>query len=626
MRILGIAGFFSGSKKSSEKAANEPLGSSVLTIFILSSAVNTLFLTGPIYMMQVYDRVLGSGSVPTLLGLSAIALIMYLMLGFFDTLRQQIATLRGEEVSARYDGPAFRASLDAAAAGVVDERSNAPEDVESVRGFATSPAMMTFYDLPAIPFYFLAVMMLHPVLGMFVMGAAFILAGLAFMNDRSSRQRMSDAQKKLSGVSSILSSARKDSESLKANGMIGAAQTYWQNEQKVGRSEMVSSMLVTSAFSTGTKSIRMAIQSMVLGVGAWLAIAGALSPGAMIAASIVFSRSIAPFEQLLNNFRTLVRARDAWARVQVWAPDYVDKKAQAFDLPAPAKSLIVDNLSVKIPGQDKNLLTGISVNLEAGDILSILGSSGVGKTSLARTIVGAWAGSHGSIRIDGAELSQWPADQLGEHVGYLSQYTNLLNGTVAQNISRFRPNATSESVIQAAQIASVHEMILGFDDGYKTRLGDGAVMLSGGQRQRIGLARAIYGAPFLAVLDEPSAHLDAPGKVALAKALLERRRAGKITIITSHDPALLNLVTKVMVLESGKMTVSGPRDAVLKKMEEMKAAAANQQAPQKLPAQKPQAQKQSKQKQATQKQKASAKQALPSGSKKRQPIKREAAA
>ena len=566
---------FSQSGRTASPDGAKPLGSSVVAIFVLSCLVNTLFLTGPIFMMQVYDRVLGSGNIATLIGLYAIAFLMYVMFGMFDTLRQQIATLRGEEVSAQFDGAAFQASLDAGASGIIDERTNAPEDVDTVRGFITSPGMMTFFDLPAIPFYFLAVMMLHPVLGLVTVGAAAILAGLAMFNDRQSRQRMSDAQKNLAGVSRILGAARQDAESLKANGMTHAAQTYWQSKHEGARGELVSSMRITGAVGSVTKALRLSIQSLVLAVGGWLAVIGQLSPGAMIAASIVFSRSIAPIEQLLNNFRNMSRARDAWARIQTWMPEYMEAKPEAFNLPAPSKTLSADNVAIQIPGQDSPLLTGVATELQAGDVLAIIGPSGVGKTSLVRSIVGAWPVASGTLRLDGAELSQWPADKLGAHIGYLSQYTNLLNGTVAQNIARFRPDATSESVIHAATVASVHEMILGFENGYETYLGEGAVQLSGGQRQRIGLARALFDDPFLMVLDEPSAHLDGPGKIALAQAIFTRSQTGKITIITSHDEVLLKLVTKVLVLEPGRMAMSGPKDAVFARMAE---AAALQQA------------------------------------------------
>ena len=546
--------------------------SSILTVFTLSCLVNVLFLTGPIFMMQVYDRVLGSGNIATLIGLYVIAFLLYVMMGLFDTLRQQIGTLRGEEVASQYDGPAFQATLEAKAAGVIDERSNAPEDVEVLRNFITSPGMMTFFDLPAIPFYFLAIMVLHPILGLVAIGAGTILSILAAINDRQSRKNMANAQSQLGGVSRILSTARQDAESIRANGMGVAVQDFWQGKQAQGRSEMISTMRVTSAFGSVTKALRMAIQSLVLAVGGWLAVIGVLSPGAMIAASIVFSRSIAPLEQLLNNFRNLSKARTAWANIQQWAPDYLTNDKEEFNLPAPHQSVVAQNLSVKIPSQNKNLLTGITTELVAGDVLVIIGPSGVGKTSLLRTIVGAWSVSAGTLRLDGAELSQWSSAELGNHIGYLSQYTQLLNGTVAQNISRFRPDTPSDQIIAAAQIASVHDMIVGFEQGYETMVGDGAVQLSGGQRQRIGLARALFGGPFLTVLDEPTAHLDNPGKIALAQALLERRKAGKITVLTSHDELVMKLATKIMVLEKGQMSMSGPKDAVLKKLTEMKAA------------------------------------------------------
>lgn len=568
MNFSNIAFIFSSANKTLHSDKFKTAGSGVGGIFVLSCLVNILFLTGPIFMMQTYDRVLGSGNISTLIGLYVIAALMYVMFGVFDTLRQQIATIRGEEIAAEYDGPAFKATLDAAASGVIDNRTNAPEDVETVRNFITSPGMLTFFDLPSMPFYFLAVMFLHPILGMVVIVAGLILSALTALNNYQSRQGMTEAQKKLSGVSRILNTARQDAESMKANGMADAAQYHWQSQQQAGRMGMITSMRTTSMFGTITKALRLAIQSLVLAVGAWLAVIGQLSPGAMLAASIVFSRSIAPFEQLLTNYKNLAKARTSWANIQSWAPDYVNQEEKGFDLPAPEKTIIAQGVSIRIPGQDKNLLNNITTELEAGDVLAIMGPSGVGKTSLVRALVGAWPVASGTLRLDGAELSQWPATKLGEHIGYLSQYTNLLDGSVAQNISRFRADATAESIIEVAKLASVHDMILEFENGYETQVGEGHVRLSGGQRQRIGLARALYADPFLAVLDEPSAHLDVPGKLALARALLLRREAGKITIITSHDEELLSLTTKLLILENGKMTMSGPKDAVLARLNE----------------------------------------------------------
>lgn len=540
----------------------------MIFLFVLSFIVNLLFLTGPVFMMQVYDRVLPSGNISTLIGLFAIALLMYVAFGIFDALRQQISALRGEEIAAKYDGPAFAAAIDASAAGAIDARTTAPEDVETVRNFLTSPGIIALFDLPAMPFYFIAIFLLHPILGGVVVVAGIVLTILALINERQNRKRMTEAQQTLSQGSRLLNAARRDAQSLKANGMVGTAQDFWQSRQQEGRKGILGSLRIIGAFSSLTKTIRLAIQSLVLGIGGWLAVIGVMTPGAMIAASIVFSRAIAPLEQSLNNFRNLARARDTWKRIKTWAPHYADGTNAAFDLPAPKEAFNVSKVRINAPSTDTPLVQDVTTILNAGDVLAIIGPSGAGKSCVARALSGAWPISGGSIRLDGAELSQWPASSLGLHIGYLAQHVELMDGLVSENIARFRPDATEADIIAAAQAAGVHQLILSLPNGYQTKIGDGAVQLSGGQKQRIGLARALFGDPFLVVLDEPSAHLDGPGEQALVESIAKRNKNGKITIITSHDQKLLGIATKVMVLENGRMNMSGPRDKVLAKLKE----------------------------------------------------------
>lgn len=553
---------------SSKKLTNITSGTGIISILALSFAVNILFLTGPIFMLQVYDRVLASGNIATLLGLVAIAMLLYLAFGLFDALRQKIAMYRGEEIALRYDGPAFSAAIEASASGTLDARATAPEDVDTVRNFITSPGILTFFDFPSIPLYFLAVLVLHPLLGVVVVVACILLAIVAVINDRQSQKQMRNVQQSLSSGSRILNDARRNAVTLHANGMVGATQEYWQSQQQAGRAGILGSLNVVSTYGTVTKTLRLAIQSLVLAVGAWLAVKGELSPGAMIAASTVFARSIAPIEQLLGNFRNLTKARESWSRIQEWAPDYVDVPEETFQLPAPVNNFSAEQVRVNAPNTGASLIQNVSFKLEAGDILVVIGSSGAGKSSLSRALIGAWPIAAGDLRIDGAQLSQWPAARLGQHVGYLSQYIELVEGDIAQNIARFQPNATSEAVLKATQAANAHELILSFPDGYQTKIGNGAMQLSGGQKQRVGLARAIYGDPFVVILDEPSAHLDPEGKQALIQTLAQRKMDKKITILTSHDEHLLKIATKVMVLGNGQMLMSGPRDDVLAKLHE----------------------------------------------------------
>ncbi len=535
-------------------------------LIILSFLVNLLFLTGPVFMMQVYDRVLPSGNIATLIGLFAIAVLLYAAFGVFDAIRLQIAAIRGEQIAQRYAGPAFETALAAAAVGDTSARANAPEDVEAIRSYLTSPSLIALFDLPAIPFFFLAVTLLHPILGLTVIVAGIILAGLAVWNERLSRAQMNEGAPDVARANQMLVDARSDAISLLGNGMSGAAKTFWTVPEINGRLGLLDGTRLLAMFSSLTKTLRLAIQSLVLGIGGWLAVQGVLSPGAMIAASIVFARAIAPIEQTLNSYRQLLRARSAWANIKSWSDEDAAKSAPSFTLPAPSQSMRATKLSIAAPESDKLLVRDVSFALEAGDIMGIIGPSGAGKSTLSRALVGAWPVQGGRLMIDGADLTQWPASARGNFIGYLAQSVHLMDATISENIAHLDPTAPPKHVIAAGKAAGVHELILSFPDGYATQVGTGGGRLSGGQRQRIGLARALFNDPFILVLDEPAAHLDPDGLTALASAIAKRKRDGKITIFASHAPQLMRLSTKLMSLEHGRMTVSGPRDEVLAHM------------------------------------------------------------
>ena len=553
----------------SEMIVQRPPTGGLVSLFVLSFLVNALFLVGPIFMMQVYDRVLSSGSIPTLIGLFLIVVILYLAFGCFDLIRQQIANLRGEEIAARYEPLAFAASIAAGAAGETDARSSAPEDVEIVRSYLTSPGLLAIFDAPAMPFYFLAIVLLHPVLGAVVLVAAAVLAVLAVLNERTSRAPMSKAQGELGLAGRILSEARVDAESLKANNMVAALSAHWIAKQASARQTLIGGQARVTLYSTATKTLRLTIQSLVLGVGAWLAVEGKITPGAMIAASIIFARAIAPLEQVLTSWRPLLRTREAWARIQSWAPDGTADPA-AFELPAPTQSVEAIRVEAAAPGSNNVLVRDATFSLKAGDVLAVTGPSGAGKTCLLRVLAGAWPAHSGAVRLDGADLPQWPSEALAKHVGYLGQSVSFVEGRVTDLISRFGAKQDDAAVLTAAKQAGVHALILGLPDGYDTYVGPGGVQLSGGQRQRIGLARALYGDPFLLVMDEPVAHLDAPGEAAFVAALKTRSAAGKISVFTCHGERMLGLANKMVVVEGGRMIVSGPRGAVLKQLQKLR--------------------------------------------------------
>lgn len=531
----------------------------------LSLLVNLLFLTGPIFMMQVYDRVLSSGSVPTLIGLFIITLILYLGFGAFDILRQNISILRGEELAAQFERDAFVASVKATAEGANDPRLLAPEDVEAVRSYLTSPAILALFDLPALPFFFLGIFLLHPLLGSVAIVAGIVLGILAVLNERITRAQLAAAQPDLTASTRILANARREADSLVGNNMLGAAAAYWTGMLQHAREKLMRGQRTTANFGSMTKTLRLAIQSLVLGVGAWLAIEGQMTAGAMIAASIVFSRAIAPLEQVLASWRNLLRARSAWQRLNENIPSQ-DKADEIFNLPAPQKSVDAVRLAVAAPGTQNALVQDVTFSLSPGNVLAIAGASGVGKSCLARALSGAWPIASGSLKLDKADLHLWPEDALRQHIGYLSQTVDFVDARVRDIISRLDPAARDETILKAAKQAGVHEFILSLPDGYDTFLGLGGIQLSGGQRQRIGLARALFGDPFFVILDEPTAHLDGAGEQALFNAIQSRKDAGKITALTVHDERNLGIATHMMVLENGRMVISGPRDAVMKKI------------------------------------------------------------
>lgn len=544
--------------------ATRPKLGGFTALLVLSLLVNMLFLTGPIFMMQVYDRVLSSGSVPTLIGLFVITVILYLGFGVFDTLRQNISILRGEELAGQFEADAFKASIRATAEGANDARLLAPEDVDAVRSYLTSPAVLALFDLPALPLFFLGIFFLHPMLGTVAIVAGIILGVLAVLNERMTRKQMVAAQPDLTAGTRILTNARREADSLAGNSMLNASATYWVTMMQNARQKLMRGQRTTATFGSITKTLRLAIQSLVLGVGAWLAIEGHMTAGAMIAASIVFSRAIAPLEQVLSSWRNLLRAHTAWHRLKnnILPAD----ESSAFTLPAPVSTVEAVRIGVAAPGSEHLLVQDVTFALSSGNVLAIAGPSGVGKSCLARALVGAWPIESGHLKLDKADLALWPADTLAQHIGYLGQTVEFVDARIRDIIARLDPNADDKSILSAAQQAGVHEFILSLPDGYDTFVGVGGIQLSGGQRQRIGLARALYGDPFFVVLDEPTAHLDGAGEHALFVAIKARSAAGKITALTVHDERNLGVATHMLVLENGRMVISGPRDAVMKKI------------------------------------------------------------
>ncbi|MFN4128201.1 MAG: type I secretion system permease/ATPase [Paracoccaceae bacterium] len=527
----------------------------------LSAIISVLMLTGSIYMLQVYDRVLSSGSVPTLLALFAIVVVLYGFLAAFDGLRMRLLSRLALQLDDRLSGLTFRTDLATARAGISGSMGR---DLETLRSFLAGPATLALFDLPFTLLFVGVLFVIHPILGWLTLGGMAFAAGLAAVNRLVLKAPTADAQMPDLARQRLAEAARRGAATLGALGMERSVlrRWLWHHRQTLGHQQKGSEPSETlSALSRG---LRMLLQSALLTVGAWLVIGGAISAGAIVAASILSGRALGPVDQLIGQWRSLAQARAAHDRLaQLQTP-----VAAAMELPALTGALEVQDLTCLAPKREDGaapakLLDAVSFTLAAGDGLGLVGASASGKSTLARAIVGALCADAGDIRFDGASLRHWDADRLGRQIGYLPQRIDLMPGSLRDNIARFDPEATDADVIGAAQAAGVHDMILRLPGGYATDLSQSDLPLSGGQIQRIGLARALYGNPRLLVLDEPNAHLDMAGEAALTRTLTTLRAKGVTVIVMAHRAGALAAVDRLMVIEDGRIIQDGPRDAVL---------------------------------------------------------------
>lgn len=534
-------------------------------IVALSAVTNILMLTGPLFMMQVYDRVLASRSVPTLVALSLLAVTLYLFQALFEIIRSRILTQIGQRLEEELGRPAFDAVLKLPLRLSKKEAVPQPlRDLDQLRGFMSGQGPIAIADLPWLPLYLVILFLFHPYFGWLAVAGAVALIALTLTSEVRLREPMRLLSLLAARRADYLEAGRRNAEVLQAMGMRDAYAARWDatNADFIEKQRRAGD--VTSGFSAASKIFRLALQSGVLALGAWLAILQLASPGAMIAASILTSRALAPIELVIGQWRGFVNARQARRRLE----DVLEKlKAGTMPmaLPAPRQTITAAALTIVAPGTTAIIVRDIGFELRAGQGLGIIGPSGSGKSTLARVLVGVWPAARGTVRLDGAELAQWDPEALGSSVGYLPQDVELFDGTIAENIARFSPQAKPEAIIDAATMAGAHSLILSLPDGYDTRIGAGGAILSAGQRQRIGLARALYRTPFLIVLDEPNASLDAEGEAALTNAIIAARKAGSVVIVIAHRPSALAAVDHVLVLNEGRMVAFGPRDEVLRK-------------------------------------------------------------
>jgi len=535
----------------------------ILFLFFISGLINLLALTGSIYMLQIYDRALTSGSVPTLLALSMLAIGLYLFQGGFDIIRSQVLVRIGGKLDRKIAPMAHQVAIDMPRFGFsTSEALERGRDVDTVRGFLGGQGPVALFDLPWMPLYIVFVYMLHPYLGALTLGGALVLALLTLATELMIRGHAADTHKAAVLRNQIADSNARNAEVLKAMGFAGRAVERFTAANAEHLSLQTRTSDISGTFGAMSRVLRMLLQSAILGLGAYLTIQGDLSAGAIIAASVASARALAPVDLAIGNWKNVVQARAAWRRLKETALA-LGKVPEPMDLPAPSRTLKVEKLTVAAPGSGRVLLSDADLQLEAGQALGIIGPSGGGKTTLVRALTGIWPALRGGVRLDEAELTQWRDDVLGKHIGYLPQEVALLDGTIEENICRFDPAASPGAIVAAARAAGIHEMIVRMPDGYHTQLGTQGTALSAGQRQRIGLARALYGNPFLVVMDEPNSNLDAEGEAALTEAIRAIRARGGIAVVVAHRPSALAAVETIAVVQNGKITAVGPKNTIL---------------------------------------------------------------
>jgi PrtD family type I secretion system ABC transporter len=533
-------------------------------LFLASGIINILALTGSFYMLQIYDRALTSGSVPTLLGLSALAIGLYLFQGFFDVIRSQVLVRVGARLDAKIAPMAHQVAIDMPRFGFsTAEALERGRDVDTVRGFLGSQGPLAFFDLPWMPLYVVFVYMLHPYLGALTFGGAFVLSILTVVTELMTRRWAAATHKSGIDRNAIAESNTRNAEVLKAMGFADRAVKRFNRANQEHLALQTRTNDISGTFGAVSRVLRMILQSAVLGLGAWLTIIGELSAGAIIAASVASARALAPVDLAVGNWKSFVAARTAFARLKETVVALAGAEP-LMGLPAPKKSLKVEKLTVAAPGSGRILLSDVSFEIAAGQALGIIGSSGGGKTTLARALTGIWPPLRGSVRLDDAELTQWADSIIGQHIGYLPQDVALLDASVEENISRLEQQSDARAIVEAAQTTGVHEMIVRLPEGYRTALGPQGASLSAGQRQRIALARALYRNPFVVVMDEPNSNLDGEGESALTEAIHAIKARQGIAIVIAHRPSALTAVDLIAVVQNGKMIAFGPKHEILK--------------------------------------------------------------
>jgi ATP-binding cassette, subfamily C, type I secretion system permease/ATPase len=532
-------------------------------VAVFSGVINMLTLSGSFYMLQVYDRVIPGRNVATLIGLSVIVLLAYAMQGYFEALRTRMLSRIGTLFDASLQEPIHIALATLPLQGAKPQKSQQPmRDLDTIRMFLSGMGPTAFLDMPWIPLFLIGLFVFHPVIGVVAIAGAAGIISMTVVTERLSRSAAKLTTESSAQRQVLADATRRNAEVIRALGMTRRLTARWSQANERYLQENVRAGDIHANLGAGAKMLRYALQSAILGTGAYLVVIGQASGGIMIASSIMMGRALAPIEVALSTWKQLTAARQGIVRLRDTLASTGAVSVPSVVLPRPQRELAVRELSVLAPGTDRMLVSNVSFALTAGTGLALLGASGSGKTSLTKALVGVWPAMGGVVRLDGAALHQWNHDDLGRHIGYLPQDVALFDGSVAENIARFDEAADAEAILQAAHAAGAHEMIVRLPDGYSTRIGEGGMSLSAGQRQRLGLARAMFGDPFLVVLDEPNANLDSDGEAALTRAIERLRNDGCIVIVVSHRASALSALDMASVMYDGRMIAFGPREEI----------------------------------------------------------------
>ena len=551
-------------------------------VALFSACVNILILSVPLYMMQIYDRVLATRNVDTLLVLTVMVAVALLVLGLLDAVRNRITARVGGWLDQELAETALSGAVADALRAGGGVSAQGLRDLATVRGYVGSAAIMPLFDAPWAPIFLAIIFLIHPVLGWIGLGGAVVLFVCALVNDLATRKNLAAANDASARALNAADAAIRNADTIAAMGMLPNLIRRWQTMGVESRMMQDSAADLSGGIAATAKTIRFGLQVAILGVGAYLVLLHEMTAGSMIAAAIILARGLAPFEQLISTWRYFNGARSAYGRLRELVARTPDAGAGTV-LPRPTGRVDVEQARYVPPGAKDPVIKQVNLRVRAGEMLGVVGPSGAGKTTLVRLIVGSLAPTSGHIRLDGAEVRTWPDADRGRYVGYLPQNVELFAGTVRDNIARLG-DAEDDDVVAAAKLAGAHEMVLRLPDGYDTKIGAGGVPISGGQHQRIGLARAVFGNPALLVLDEPNAHLDADGEQAIVETMAKLRERGTTIILIAQRAGLMVQVDKLLVLTSGTMTAFGERDAVLKELQVAlplppQTAAAQQQAP-----------------------------------------------